>query len=126
MSLLDDARLIQDVYGKPARHVFVACFHPTTQQGGEGCHRFMSCHAGGEERCGFMPHEHYIEGDPMLSMAKIVAALEAAERVAAAWTSDERVIAGNTEPISPYARLAQFSDVFAGVRTLRAVLEGDA
>jgi hypothetical protein len=82
---LEAARRIQGINGKPADHVFAPCFHPTTQEGGEGCHRFMSCHEYWPERCEFLNYEHCTEGDPMRLMPQIVAALEAAEGAYHGW-----------------------------------------
>ena len=83
VSLVDDVKRLQAEYGKPADHLWIECFHPNTQQGGEGCHWFASCHAFWPKRCGYMHHEHHREGDSALSLPRILALVEAAERFAA-------------------------------------------
>lgn len=80
MTPLDAARRLQSTYGKAADHVWVDCSHATTQQEGEGCHQFASCHHAYPNRCGFMSHEHHHDGTPELMLPQIVAALEQGER----------------------------------------------
>jgi Na+-translocating ferredoxin:NAD+ oxidoreductase RnfC subunit len=48
----------------------------------------MSCHEYWPERCEFLNYEHCTEGDPMLLMPQIVAALEAAENIGE-WLRDD-------------------------------------
>lgn len=39
-------------------HEWRDCFHPTTQQGGDGCHLFMRCHGTWPERCDLSERDH--------------------------------------------------------------------
>lgn len=41
-----------------SEHEWRDCFHPTTQQGGDGCHFFMRCHGIWPERCDLSERDH--------------------------------------------------------------------
>lgn len=68
VAALEAAQAAVAEHGKPAGHIYVICHHSTTQQGGNGCHRFASCHALWPERCEYMPHEHYQQGSSLLAL----------------------------------------------------------
>lgn len=104
-------------------HEWLDCFHPTTQQGGDGCHFFMRCHGVWPIRCELPERDHTESDDEKI--ARLTAELAAAqtreqacmERIKDALDCLPRALDGS-RPFS----LDQRAEVMLAIEALRAAL----